>query len=255
VVNGCQTISTLIKAFDDKKLKDDIYVTCKFIKRSDDEEFIKSVITCTNSQNAISDRDLHANDRIQCDVQGILRNIGIFYEKKLNEFKEEDDDLRLDALDAAQSYLCCELQEPNKAKQDKRKLFKDLYHKIFDHKNIDLPYKLLLSVNVIDYVLTRQSEGRAKKRKSKKLGKRPRFSITDLTVAHGSYHLAEMVYRELFYGLSHEKIEEAAKRPKLPEKVERIYTKVLDLLVKHIEDKKVKREEIPQFFKITGKCV
>ena len=104
-----------------------MYINCRFIKRIADKEFINSVITFTNSQNAISERDLRSNDRIQYDLQSILKNNNILYERKLNEFQDEAETKRLDALDAAQSYLCCELQEPYRAKQQKKDLFGGLY--------------------------------------------------------------------------------------------------------------------------------
>jgi len=79
--------------------------------------------------------------------------MGIFYERKLNEFREEEDDKRIDALDAAQAYLCCELQEPHRAKQQKKDLFDALYARIFDSSKPDLAYKLFISYRILEYSL------------------------------------------------------------------------------------------------------
>jgi hypothetical protein len=255
VVNGCQTVNALIKAYEDSCLSEDIYLTCRFIKRSDDEQFIQSVITYTNSQNAISDRDLHANDRIQYDIQGILRNIGIYYERKLNEHKEQEDSIRIDALDAAQAYLCCVLQEPHRAKQDKRKLFNELYYRIFDKTKSDLAYQLLLSYRAMEFILDKQSGMRGKKRKIKKQGKTPRYRLSDLIVAHGSYHIASMVFKNMMSGVDSGKIEKFAKNFKITKTVEKIYEKALKDLEQHVTLHNISKENLPQYFKSTGSCV
>lgn len=252
VVNGCQTVSTLIKAYDDKALCEDVYIMCRFIKRSEDEVFIRSVVTFTNSQNAISDRDLHANDRIQYDIQGILRNIGIYYERKLNEYRDENDDVRLDALDAAQAYLSCQLQKPQDAKQKKRRIFSEMYGKIFDATNQDLAYRLFISFKVLEYVLERQDENRRRKKETKKSGKNPRFSVKDLIVFNGAYHVAAGIYRDVYLSMPPEQVEKKAKRFVLPNKIEDIYDNVVAEIERALKRDKVKREDIPKHFKITG---
>ena len=250
IVNGCQTVSTLIKAHEDKKLIEDIYVTCRFIKRIEHEDFIQSVITYTNSQNAISDRDLHANDRIQYEVQGILKSLGILYERKQNEFKDEDDDKRLDALDAAQAYLCCELEEPHNAKQKKRKLFNDFYGRIFDTKKIDLAYRLVISARVMEYVIGKQLENRKRKSKTKKAGKNPKFRILDLIIAHGSYHIATFIYRESYKSLSEDKIKKEVKKKTFSKDIITRYNEGIKKIEQYVEKHQINREDLPKFFKI-----
>ena len=113
---------------------------------------MQSVTTYTNSQNAISERDLHSNDSIQYSIQTILNKFDILYERKLNEFKDNDK-LTIDALDTAQAFLCCELKKPHKAKQEKKKLFGVLYGEIFNSSKSDSAYKLFISYLVLDSVL------------------------------------------------------------------------------------------------------
>lgn len=251
IVNGCQTVSTLIKAYEDGKLVDDIYVTCRFIKRIEKEDFIQSVITYTNSQNAISDRDLHANDRVQYEVQGILKGIGILYERKQNELKDEDDDKRLDALDAAQAYLCCELEEPHNAKQKKRKLFNDFYNRIFDSKKTDLAYRLALSARVMEYVLGKQIENRKQKSKTKKAGKSPKFRMSDLIIAHGSYHIATFIYRESYKNLSEDKIRKEVKKKTFSNGIIHKYNEGIKKLEGYVNKHEINREDLARFFKVS----
>jgi hypothetical protein len=251
VVNGCQTVSTLIKAYEDKNLCDElIYVNCRFLKETDEKSFIQSVITYTNSQNAITDRDLHSNDQIQYDIEGILENLGYFYERKLNEHRDKDDELRLDSLEGAQSYMCCELMKPSSAKQNKRRLFGDLYKEIFKSDNRELPYKLLISYKTLEYALIKQSENRIKKNKTKKLGKSPRFTMNDLVISHGSYHIATVLYSRFFYGKSIDELSKFAKKNtnfalKLGKEYHSMVKQISDLL----KAEKIERDKVAAFFK------
>jgi hypothetical protein len=246
IVNGCQTVNTLIKAHNDNKLSDNIYITCRFIERASDEKFVQSVITYTNSQNAISERDLHSNDPIQYNIQTILKKYNVLYERKLNEFKDEDKNkLVIDALDTAQAYLCCELKRPHKAKQEKKKLFGVLYDEIFDSKRSDLAHKLLLSHLVLDAVLTKQAEHRRKKQKTKREGRIPKFKIEDLIISHGSYHIAAKLYQKWFsVGGDIEKVVKSKKLPKSFGDDYRIVLRDISELVKDEE-----RENLPKYFK------
>lgn len=248
IVNGCQTINTLVKARNDSKLSDNIYITCRFIKRTSDEKFVQSVITYTNSQNAISERDLHSNDPVQYNIQTILKKYNILYERKLNEFKDNDKNgLIIDALDVAQAYLCCELKRPHKAKQEKKKLFGALYDEIFDSNKSDLAYKLFISHLILDAVLKKQSEHRQKKQKTKKEGKVPKFKIEDHVISHGSYHIAAKLYQKWFGGKND--LEKTVKNKKLPKSFNDDYKVVVQDISKVVTDEKVERENLPKYFK------
>lgn len=252
VVNGCQTVNTLMRANEDGKLSEDVYVTCRFIKRGEDK-FIQSVVTYTNSQNAISNRDLHANDNIQFRVQTILKNFGILYERKYNEFHTEEDDKRMDALDAAQAYYCCVLREPHRAKQDKRKLFSELYHRIFDDSDDDLSYKLLISYRIMEYVLSRHAESARKKRQTKKSGKKPRYNFADLIIAYGSYHIAAILYKEEIDSKSSSLgFRDLAEKRKLVYSDNFKYQEALERIKKFVKEQKINKDELLKFFKTVG---
>lgn len=253
VVNGCQTVSTLVKADNDGKLLDDIYVTTKFIKRTEDTSFIQSVINYTNTQNAITDRDLHSNDQIQYDIQGILKGLGYLYERKLNEFKEEDSDSRIDALEAAQAYLCCELAEPHTAKQKKRKLFNELYDRIFDSSKGDLAYKLLLSYKTLEYSSRKRAENRNKKTKTKKKGKTPRYRFGDLIIAHGTFHIASLLYKRYFSKKSITELKKAINiYDRYVEKFDKHYPKLTERIENKLKKKGINRYDLAKHFKLNG---
>jgi len=253
VVNGCQTVSTLIKADTDKKLADDIYVTTKFIKRSQDDNFIQSVINFTNTQNAITDRDLHSNDQIQYDIQGIINNAGFYYERKLNEYKNEDSEKRVDALEAAQAYLCCELEEPHTAKQNKRKIFRELYKTVFDSNKSDLPYKFLISNKILEYSNGKRSENRLKKSKTKKKGKTPRYHYRDYVIANGSFHIAALLYKKLISKKDLPEIKKViSKLDALDIKLDSYYPNLIDRLENKLKKKQLKSVDLINYFKKNG---
>ena len=248
VVNGCQTVNTLIKAHNNNKLSENIYITCRFIKRINDQKFVQSVITYTNSQNAISERDLHSNDPVQYNIQTLLKKYNISYERKLNEFKDDYAALHIiDALDVAQAYLCCELKRPHKAKQEKRKLFGSLYEEIFDPKKSDLAHRLFISHMVLDDILTKQAEHRQKKQKTKKAGKTPKFKIEDLIISHGSFHIAARLYQKSFG--SNINLEKTLNNKKLPINFNSDYKIIINDIAKIIENNNISREDLSKYFK------
>jgi hypothetical protein len=251
IVNGCQTVNTLINAHKNNILCENIYITCRFIKRVNDEKFVQSVITYTNSQNAISERDLHANDPIQYNIQTILKKFDILYERKLNEFKgEEKNKLTVDALESAQAYLCCEQKMPNTAKQSKRKLFGEFYNKIFDEGNSDLAYKLFISYLVLDSVLGKQTEHRKMKKKNKENGELLNLKMEDLVIAHGSYHIAAQIYQKwLNEELNLEKI---LKNKKLPINFNSDFDQTVKNLKNRVISEKIERENLPKYFKLNS---
>jgi len=68
IINGCQTTSTIRKAFEDDKLDPNVLVQLK-VYASKDTDFVSNVVIATNNQNAIGTRDLYANDDIQKNIQ------------------------------------------------------------------------------------------------------------------------------------------------------------------------------------------
>ena len=64
IVNGCQTSMTLAATAQKGSLQDDVEVLAKIFETSD-EGFVSKVVLTTNNQNAISSRDLKANDQVQ----------------------------------------------------------------------------------------------------------------------------------------------------------------------------------------------
>ena len=87
IVNGGQTTKTLTRIVND--LPDEVQILMRLTKIQDKTRTSKismDIAVASNSQNAISARDLHSGDRIQNKIYSNLDTVGIFYDKKDGEW-------------------------------------------------------------------------------------------------------------------------------------------------------------------------
>ncbi len=87
IVNGGQTAKTLTRIVND--LPDEVQILMRLTKIQDKTQISKiamDIAVASNSQNAISARDLHSGDRIQNKIFANLNEVGIFYDKKDGEW-------------------------------------------------------------------------------------------------------------------------------------------------------------------------
>lgn len=89
IVNGLQTSSQIASHFDDPGKKTDERSVMIKIVSSDDEEVRDKIIKATNSQNAVQPATLRATDKIQRDIEATLKNLGLFYDRRKNFYKNE----------------------------------------------------------------------------------------------------------------------------------------------------------------------
>lgn len=168
IVNGGQTAKTLTKIIND--LPDNIHILMRLTKISDKahtSKISKDIAVASNSQNAISSRDLHSGDRIQQRIFKHLEDVGIFYDKKdgewatvkksrfRNPFGKSPMHLKIKNIDLGISYLSFFLQIPISTAGRHKLVFSDIYYeKIFDMtKNEDDQfYKLMLAHRISEKV-------------------------------------------------------------------------------------------------------
>lgn len=88
IVNGCQTASMLRKAL--KRIDDATSVLARFIQKptGDQQQQLLRISENTNTQTAVSPRDLRSNDKVQRDIQRRFRELtlAIFCERKAGEW-------------------------------------------------------------------------------------------------------------------------------------------------------------------------
>lgn len=86
VVNGCQTINSLKKAYDEGKLKEDVYLQFRIIETTDFD--LRAKITeYLNSQTKIKDSYFLANNSFIRALQTELEEEGYFLERLVNEYE------------------------------------------------------------------------------------------------------------------------------------------------------------------------
>ena len=174
IVNGGQTAKTLTRIVND--LPDNIQILMKLTKIKDKTQISRismDIAVASNSQNAISARDLHSGDRIQTKIFKHLDDVGIFYDKKDGEWATVNKKkyknplgkspmhLKIRNLDLGVAYLSFYLQIPISTGGRHKLVFSDLfYDKIFDMtKNEDDQfYKLILAYRISEKVNSIKSE-------------------------------------------------------------------------------------------------
>lgn len=168
IVNGGQTAKTLTRIVND--LPDNVQILLRLTKVKDKARTSKismDIAVASNSQNAISARDLHSGDRIQNKIFEHLNNVGVFYDKKdgewatvnkkkyRNPFGKSPMHLKIRNLDLGVSYLSFYLQLPISTVGRHKLVFSELYYdRIFDSsKNEDDQfYKLILAYRISERI-------------------------------------------------------------------------------------------------------
>lgn len=122
IVNGLQTSYTIFEYFNDfPDAEDERKLMVKIITETDGEIRDK-IIRATNSQTSIQEASLHATDKIQRDIEDILLKHKMYYERRVNYYKNQgyDDSLLFSPLYLAAGYVCLigkNVQEAIKLKQ------------------------------------------------------------------------------------------------------------------------------------------
>ena len=146
VVNGSQTIHALYDAFKEQPDKfEEVDILCR-IYQTQNLVLSTQIAEYTNSQNPVNSRDIRSIDIVQQKLEQEFLAIGLFYERKNNQYSEKPKELRIDAEKVGQVLMAMFNKMPSEAKTKKASIFADEYDNIFnDTINADkvlLAYKL-----------------------------------------------------------------------------------------------------------------
>lgn len=185
VVNGCQTTMSLATMAREGRLQDNVEVLVKVFQTTD-PGFVGRVVLTTNNQNAISSRDLKANDPIQLDYQRAFDQLyGLLYERKPREFSG----LTRAAASAvignekvAQAYQAIVRKKPTMARTQK--------YRIWDSDNYSL---LFPNVTVEKHVLAYFIYAFCLEQKREFLKKWQNDPVRYAIVSYGVFHLARVL--------------------------------------------------------------
>lgn len=127
IVNGLQTSHSIYRYFtESQSLHDDRCVMIKIITQND-SAIRDSIIRSTNNQTTVEVASLFATDKIQRDIEDVMKQHGYFYERRKNCYanQEIEADKIVDMMYLAAGYVCLILKVPERAANFKQKYFKD----------------------------------------------------------------------------------------------------------------------------------
>lgn len=87
IVNGLQTSESIYNYFNESKIKSDDRSLLVKIIISNDVNARNSIIYATNNQTNVNVTALRATDKIQRDIEDVLKSHGIYYDRRSNYYK------------------------------------------------------------------------------------------------------------------------------------------------------------------------
>ncbi len=196
IVNGLQTSHSIYRYFKERNVNsDDRCVMIKIITQND-PSIRDSIIRSTNNQTTVEVSSLFATDKIQRDIEDVLKQNGYFYERRKNCYanQEIDENRVVDMMYLASGYVCLVLKAPEKAANFKQRFFKDdvKYNLIYNPNDSLLIWPIIATVlkrtdNVLSVFFSKR-----KFSNTSKLLKRARMLTSFLTVSRslGSYNFS-----------------------------------------------------------------
>lgn len=147
IVNGLQTSYSIFYHFTKRReeLSDDnrkVFVKILRVDQESDQQELE-IIVATNSQNEIRDKDIHANDSVQKNIEEYFKQIGKYYQRKdkyyTNRKQGKKDIVKLSEM--AKYINTIYLKDPSGTRNNPGKLLSgNKYKSIFQIENINQDY-------------------------------------------------------------------------------------------------------------------
>lgn len=139
IVNGLQTSETIFNYFTQAQPVQDQRSVLIKILISNNPETNTSIIYATNNQTNVNVPALRATDKIQHDIEEVLKAHGFYYERRTNYYKNLGipEKLIVSPLSLASGYVSLIYKNPYRAASLKQKFMRDnkKYEKIFSEKS------------------------------------------------------------------------------------------------------------------------
>lgn len=158
IVNGLQTSESIYNYFNESKIKSDDRSLLVKIIISNDVNARNSIIYATNNQTNVNVTALRATDKIQRDIEDVLKSHGIYYDRRSNYYKNQgmsQEDI-IDPLALAAGYICLIYKSPFKATGLKQRFMRDdiKYQKVFSPEtNLNVWYPIVRLLKKTDQAL------------------------------------------------------------------------------------------------------
>ncbi len=132
IVNGGQTIRCLDTLREDNlENLENIKILCRFYETGEDD-FSTKVAEYTNSQTAVTTRDIKSVDEKQRKLQTLVNSKGYYYQIKAKEFEGVDKEKIIDMEKIAQCIYAYNCECPSQARNNKKEIFLSKYNEIFN---------------------------------------------------------------------------------------------------------------------------
>jgi hypothetical protein len=157
VVNGGQTLHALSEAFKEQPEKlEGVELLCRLYETKN-KELSSRIAECTNSQNPVKSRDIRSIDMTQVKLEKEFKKLGLFYERKKNQFSAENKANRIDAEKCGQVMLAFYEGMPQEAKNKKALIFGEKFDDLFSEDTT--AHKLLLPFRLFETIEAARSIG------------------------------------------------------------------------------------------------
>jgi len=135
IVNGLQTSETVYKYVTENSPQSETRSLLVKILVLDDEDLRNEIIYATNNQTNVTVSALRATDKLQKDIEDVLRMHHIYYERRTNLYKNQGipDNEIITPLSLAAGYICLIYKNPLSATSLKQKFMRDTdkYERVF----------------------------------------------------------------------------------------------------------------------------
>lgn len=192
IINGGQTSHSLFQVSKDNAKKiNTIEILIRICVTKKEGVIGEKISGSTNNQIPVANRDLHANDHIQRKLEMEFHDLGYFYERKPNQYSDKPKNKTLNNELLGQLYMAYHLNMPSEAKNNKSKVFSDLYEDIFNENEVNAK-KLLNIYKMYLPLLDLKKQIQTKKRKKVKVNEKESFiSRATFHILNGIKYLLE----------------------------------------------------------------
>ena len=197
IINGGQTSHSLFEVY--KKHPEKLSTVDLLVRicETKDGSLSEKISETSNSQIPVGNRDLRSNDRIQRKLEEEFKDLGYFYERKPSQYSKESKDKVLNNELLGQLFMAYYFDMPSEAKNNKTKVFSDMYDQIFDEMIISSS-KLLWLHKLYLPLLEEKKEIQRKKRKKEKVNEKEAFiSRAIFHIINGVKFLFENAEKEI----------------------------------------------------------
>ncbi len=183
IINGGQTSHSLFEVYKENHEKvNSIDILVRVCVANSEDPISQRISETSNNQIPIGSRDLHSNDNIQRKLQEEFEELGYFYERKPNENSDKSSNKVLNNELLGQLYMAYHLEMPSEAKNNKSRVFGDMYDLIFNENQINAS-KLLRLYKLYTPLLARKKEIQQKKRRREFVDEKEAF------ISRATFHI------------------------------------------------------------------